>query len=175
MQQSHDGESKYLAIAVGGETFGIPLLRIKEIIEYKGMTAVPMMPECVPGAINLRGHSVPVLDLSLRLGKQPTETGLRTCVVIVETTGVHGHTFDVGLLVDSVTEVVDIDSATIEPTPSFDGVLRTDFLKGMGRIEERLVVLLDLDRLLSMKDMEQWARGENPVSEAKRLDEEVAA
>lgn len=159
MHANSEGQSKYLAIAVGGETFGIPLLRITEIIEYGGMTPLPMMPDFIPGAINLRGHGVPVLDLSLRLGKAPTAVSARTCVVVVEATGAHGRAFDVGLLVDSVTEVVDIDGRDIEPVPSFDGVLENDFLQGIGRFDGRLVVILDLDDMLSMEDLERLAKG----------------
>lgn len=159
---------KYLALMLKGEQFGIPVLRIKEIIEYREMTPVPMLPDCIPGAISLRGHGVPVVDLACRLGKGRTSAGSRTCVVIVEMIGVRGTGFDVGLLADAVTEVLDIAGSDIEPAPSFDGTLDTDFLAGLARVGEgRFIILLDVDRILSLT---------NPVAlDAPHEPTEVAA
>lgn len=152
---------KFLSFKLGEENFGIAILNIKEIIEYGGLIAVPMMPEFVRGAINLRGHVVPVMDLAVRLGKSPHEVSKRTCIVIVEVYS-NQVKMDVGIIVDAVNEVIDIKPAEIDPAPSFGGSIRTDFLRGMGKVGEKFLVLLNVDRVISLEDiktMQQATQG----------------
>lgn len=139
---------QYLTFVLGGETFAIGILRIKEIIEFAGLTTVPMMPTCIRGVINLRGSVVPVLDLSARFGRKSTEATRRTCIVIVEVEaeGVHQ---DIGVIVDAVNEVLEIPGTEIEPAPSFGTKLRPDLIRGMGKVGGRFVIILDTDRVLS--------------------------
>ena len=143
---------KFLSFRLGNENFGIGILNIKEIIEYGNITSVPMMPDFVRGAINLRGHVVPVMDLAIRLGRQSDDVGKRTCIVIVEVES-NNVTMDVGIMVDAVNEVLDIAPRDIDPAPSFGGSVRTDFLRGMGKIGEKFIILLEVDNVISLEDI----------------------
>jgi len=139
-----DAEHQYLSFRLGEETFGLGILAVREIIEYGGVTDVPMMPSCVRGVINLRGAVVPVLDLSVRFGRSPSQIGRRSCIVIVETAGLV-----IGVLVDAVNTVLEIDPAEVEPAPSFGARLRNDFIAGVGKWNGRLVILLNTETMLS--------------------------
>jgi purine-binding chemotaxis protein CheW len=144
--------AQFLTFMLGGETFAIGILGIKEIIEYRGLTEVPMMPACVRGVINLRGAVVPVLDPLARFGKPSSPVGKRTCIVIVETGDAQARQV-VGLVVDAVNEVLDIAPADIEPPPSFGTRIRSDFIHGMGKVRGKFVILLDVKRLLAIEDL----------------------
>jgi len=144
--------AQYLTFMLGGEMFAIGILAIKEIIEYHSLTEVPMMPDCVRGVINLRGAVVPVMDLLARFGRPPSPITKKTCIVIVEIqAGDERHV--VGVVVDAVNEVLDIAAADIEPPPAFGARIRTDFLQGMGKVKGRFVILLDVDRVLSLDEI----------------------
>jgi len=143
---------QYLTFVLSGEVFAIGILAIKEIIEYPGLTPVPMTPEYVRGVINLRGAVVPVLDLSVRFGKQPSPVTKRTCIVIIEA-DVGGERLDVGVVVDAVNAVLDIPAGEIEPPPSFGARIRTDFIRGMGKVGGKFVILLDVNQVLSTEEV----------------------
>ena len=143
---------QYLTFMLGGEAYAIGILAIKEIIENGQMTRVPMMPEFIRGVINLRGAVVPVIDLGVRFDAQATAMGKRTCIVILEVES-DGEAHDVGILVDAVNEVMDIAAANIEPAPAFGTHIRTDFIAGMGKVDEKFVVILDPARVLSVDEM----------------------
>lgn len=143
---------QYLTFLLGDETFAIGILRIKEIIEYAGLTTVPMMPDCIKGVINLRGAVVPVLDLATRFGRISAPPTRRTCIVIVEVESGDARQ-DIGVIVDAVNEVLEIPVTDIEPAPSFGTRLRTDMIEGMGKVGGRLVILLDTDRVLSREQI----------------------
>jgi len=145
-------QTQYLTFMLGGEVFAIGILAIKEIIEYGSLTTVPMMPACIRGVINLRGAVVPVMDLSARFGKKTTEATKRTCFVIVEIEA-DGESRDVGVIVDAVNAVLEIPASEIEPAPAFGAKIRTDFIQGMGKVNGKFVILLDLNRILSMDEM----------------------
>ncbi len=151
------GPKQYLTFLLGGEMFAIGILGIKEIIEYDGLTRVPMMPECILGVINLRGAVVPVMDLAARFGKPPTVITKRTCTVIVEVEAADGErqdqTHDMGLVVDAVNAVLDIPDADIEPAPAFGARIRTDFIAGMGKVNGKFVILLNISRVLSIQEL----------------------
>jgi purine-binding chemotaxis protein CheW len=143
---------QYLTFVIGGETFAIGILRIKEIIEFSGLTTVPMMPECIRGVINLRGAVVPVLDLAARFGRKPGEATRRTCIVIVEVES-QEESQDIGVIVDAVNEVLEIPGSDIEPPPSFGTRLRPDLIRGMGKVGGSFVIILDTNRVLSSEEI----------------------
>jgi purine-binding chemotaxis protein CheW len=145
--------AQYLTFLLAQEQFAIGILGIKEIIEFEGVTEVPMMPPCVRGVINLRGAVVPVIDLLARFGRPPSPVTKRTCVVIVEAGGDSGERQVMGLLVDAVNEVLDIAAADIEPPPAFGARLRSDFIQGVGKVRGKFVLLLDVDRTLSIDEI----------------------
>jgi purine-binding chemotaxis protein CheW len=146
-----DSEEQYLTFALGGESYAIGILAIKEIIEYEPLTVVPMMPEHVRGVINLRGAVVPVIDLHVRFGRPCAAATSRTCIVIVETFA-HGEKQDIGVVVDAVNAVISIPDAAIEAPPALGGRARSPFIRGLGKINERFVILLDLDQVLSEQE-----------------------
>ena len=144
---------QYLTFVLGEESFAIGILQIKEIIEFAGLTSVPLMPAYIRGVINLRGSVVPVLDLSARFGRKLTEATRRTCIVIVEL--VHGgRREDVGVIVDAVNEVLEIPAADIEPAPTFGTRVRAEFIRGMGKVAGKFVIILDTDHVLSAGDID---------------------
>jgi purine-binding chemotaxis protein CheW len=143
---------QYLTFLLGGQTYALGILAIKEIIEHERMTRVPMMPGSIRGVINLRGAVVPVIDLGVRFGSGPTAITRRSCIVIVEVEHA-GDAQVLGILVDTVNEVMDMSGADIEPAPAFGAHIRTDFIAGMGRIGNQFVVILDPAKVLSVDDM----------------------
>lgn len=149
---SDDDVNQYLTFILGGETYGVSILVIKEILEYNEPTTVPMMPDFIRGVINLRGSVVPVVDLSLRLGKESTAVEKRTCVVIIEINH-DDERMEIGVVVDAVNEVLDIAPENIESAPSFGAKIRTDFIRGMGKIDDKFVVLLNIDHVLSVEEL----------------------
>ena len=145
--------TQYLTFQLAGESFAIGILSIKEIIEYHTLTEVPMMPACVRGVINLRGAVVPVLDLLARFGRPPSQVTKRTCIVIVEVASADERQV-IGVVVDAVNEVLDIDADDIEPPPTFGANIRTDFIQGMGKVKARFVILLNVQQVLSIDDLQ---------------------
>jgi purine-binding chemotaxis protein CheW len=143
---------QYLTFMLGGELFAIGILCIKEIIEYASLTEVPMMPAAVRGVINLRGAVVPVMDLLIRFGKKSSPVSKRTCIVIIEVAGPGGRQ-DIGIVVDSVDSVLDIPASEIEPPPSFGAGIRTDFIRGMGKVNANFVILLDVNHALAVEEV----------------------
>ena len=146
--QAGADHSQYLTFMLGGESFAIGILAIKEIIEYGGVTEVPMMPACIRGVINLRGAVVPVMDLALRFNRPASAIGKRTCIVIVEIE-TNGEQQIVGVMVDAVNAVLEIAAADVEPAPSFGTRIQPDFIAGMGKVNGKFVILLDVDNVLS--------------------------
>jgi purine-binding chemotaxis protein CheW len=166
---------QYLTFFIRGEEYAVDIQRVKEIIEYEKVTRVPTTPVHVRGVINLRGSVLPVVDLAAKFGHGETEPVRTTCIVVVETRGRdenEGHLVPVGLLSDAVSEVVDITAAEIEPPPAFGTHVRIDFLRGMGKLDGRLVLVLDIDRVLSPVEIEQAIDAINnndAVAEAAQL------
>ena len=146
-----DSPPQLLSFMLGTGTYALSILRIKEIIEYDKLTAVPMMPTAVRGVINLRGAVVPVIDIALRFGHAPTQAGRRTCIVIVETGGAERRQ-EVGLLVDAVNEVMDIAATDIEPPPAFGAHAPPGCIAGMGKTAAGFTIILDADSLLNGLD-----------------------
>ena len=148
----HEQLHQYLTFMLSGEVFAIGILSIKEIIEYGNLTEVPRMPEFIRGVINLRGAVVPVIDLGARFGKQATAISRRTCIVIIEVQHEDEQQV-VGVMVDAVNEVLDISPSEIEPAPSFGAKIRADFIRGMGKVDGKFVIILNVDHVLSLGEM----------------------
>ncbi len=143
---------QYLTFTLGSEMFAVAILNVKEIIEYGTVTEIPMMPGFIRGVINLRGAVVPVIDLSCRFGGHTTQVARRTCIIIVEMA--EGDVKqDIGVMVDAVSEVLEIAAADIEPPPAFGAKIRTDFISGMGKVNGKFVIILDVDRVLSVEEI----------------------
>jgi len=144
---------QYLTFGLGTETFAIGIMAIKEIIEYASLTEVPMMPTYVRGVINLRGSVVPVLDLPVRFGKASSAVTKRTCIVIIDVMlGSDRHVL--GLVVDAVNAVLDIPSSDIEPPPAFGASIRTEFIRGMVKINSKFVIVIDVDHVLAVDEVQ---------------------
>lgn len=164
---NEEGQSQYLTFLLGGEMFAIPILNIKEIIEYGHLTTVPMMPAFIRGVINLRGSVVPVVDLAVRFGRKAGDVTRRTCIVIIEIES-GDEKQDVGVVVDTVNEVLEIPRSEIEQAPSFGARIRADFIGGMGKIAGKFVVILDVSHVLSIDEMAM-------LGQAGGADQEVLA
>jgi purine-binding chemotaxis protein CheW len=146
--QATADHTQYLTFMLGGEVFAIGILVIKEIIEYSGLTSVPMMPDFIRGVINLRGAVVPVMDLMARFGKLARPLTKRTCIVIAEIdTGDEQQV--IGVIVDAVNAVVEIAPFEIEPAPSFGARIHSEFIEGMGKVDGGFIILLNVNRVLS--------------------------
>jgi purine-binding chemotaxis protein CheW len=146
-------QQQYLTFYLANEMFAIGILAIREIIEYGHLTEVPMTPPFIRGVINLRGAVVPVVDLAVRFGRPAGEITKRTCIVIIETAAQGQSAQQMGIVVDAVSEVLEIPAVDIEPPPEFGGNIRTDFISGMGKVGGKFVVMLDLDRILSLDEI----------------------
>jgi len=160
-------QQQYLTFRLGDETFALPILSIKEILEYPSLTVVPLMAACVRGVLNLRGSVVPVVDLAVRFGREPGPQTRRTCVVIIEVRSGE-EWLDIGSVVDAVNQIIDIPASEIEPPPSFGARLRTDFIHGMGKVDGGFVVILDAGQVLSVDEIAQLgaATGSEPARAA---------
>jgi purine-binding chemotaxis protein CheW len=141
------GEGKYLTFSLCGEEYGIGILKVREIIGMINVTPVPQMPEFVKGVINLRGKVIPVIDLRLRFAMNSIEYTERTCIIVVEINGDTGPV-SVGIVVDGVSEVLNVRGSEIEETPKFGAQSDTDFILGMAKKEGGVKILLDIDKVL---------------------------
>ncbi len=147
-----DREGKYLTFTLADEEYGIGILKIKEIIGMMSITAVPQTPGFVKGVINLRGKVIPVVDLRLRFGMDEIDYTERTCIIVVEIAS-EGGMIQIGIVVDAVSEVLNIKAKEIEDTPTFGTRLNTDYILGMAKIEGGVKILLDIDQVLSSNEI----------------------
>ena len=143
---------KYLTFSLDEEEYGIGILKIKEIIGMMPITSVPQTPEYVKGVINLRGKVIPVTDLRLRLEMLAADYNERTCIIVVEIQG-EETTIQVGIVVDAVSEVMNIKAEEVEEAPSFGTKVETDYILGMANMEGQVKILLDIDRVLTSEAM----------------------
>ncbi|MCF8128258.1 MAG: chemotaxis protein CheW [Deltaproteobacteria bacterium] len=147
-----DKEGKYLTFTLAEEEYGIGILKIKEIIGMMPITSVPRTPEFVKGVINLRGKVIPVIDLRLRFGMEELEYTERTCIIVVEIEGQTGI-ISIGIVVDAVSEVLNIKNEDIEDTPAFGAKLDTQYILGMAKMEGGVKILLDIDQVLNTEEL----------------------
>ena len=139
---------KYLTFSLDKEEYGIALLKVKEIIGMMPITSVPQTPEYVKGVINLRGKVIPVSDLRLRFGMAVAQYTDRTCIIVVEIQG-EGATIQVGIVVDAVSEVINIMAEDVEEAPSFSTTVETDYILGMAKMDGQVKILLDIDQVFT--------------------------
>ena len=161
-------EGKYLTFALANEEYGLEILKVREIIGYMEITAVPQTPAYVKGVINLRGQVIPVVNLRTKFGMETTDTTEETCIIVVET-GQKGHSFSTGIVVDHVEEVLDIAGEDIEEAPQFGSAVNTDFILGMGKIGETVKILLDIDRVLAGDDFSSVGGGSIETSAEEEI------
>jgi purine-binding chemotaxis protein CheW len=133
---------------ISDEEFGIDILRVQEIIRIMPITKVPNSPPAVEGVINLRGKVIPVIDLRTRFGMEPREHDSHTRIIVIEM-----HGMIIGFVVDGVSEVLRIQSSTVEPPPAVVAGVESEYIKGVGKLDDRLLILLDLDKLLTSEEM----------------------
>lgn len=143
---------KYLTFNLGREVYGIEILKVQEIIGMMSVTRVPKTPAFVRGVVNLRGKVIPVIDLRLKFGLEGKDDTDRTCIIVVQVT-LFGNPVIMGLIVDEVSEVLNVQGNQIEASPSFGAKVDTDFILGMGKVGTKVVMLLDVDRVLASDEL----------------------
>ncbi len=148
----NDKEGKYLTFVLGREEYGLEILKVREIIGYMAITAVPQTPDYVKGVINLRGQVIPVVDIRTLFGMEPKDITEETCIIVVEITQAK-RTFNTGVVVDKVSEVLDISGQDIEESPQFGASINTEFILGMGKVNNAVKILLDIDKVLGRSDL----------------------
>lgn len=146
------GVEPYLTFTLAGEEYAVRVLRVREILEYETITAVPTTPPWIRGVMNLRGSVVPVVDLARKFGLPETAVTKRTCIVILEV-NLEGEVAVMGVMTDAVSQVVELSDEEVEKPPAFGTRVHVDYLLGMGRLDERLVLVLDVDRVLSTDEL----------------------
>lgn len=151
-EEAEGSGDQFLLFSLNKEIYAIEILQMREIIELSQITPVPMLPDIFVGVINLRGLVVPIIDLSVRFGKGKTKTARRTCIIIIEVTHLE-QSQTLGVMVDAVNEVIEIPDKEIEPTPSFGVDIRTDFIKGMGKVRNEFVIILDIKHVFSLDEL----------------------
>ncbi len=144
--------AQYLTYKLANELFAFDISKVREVLDFTTITKVPNMPEFMRGVINLRGSAVPVVDLRLKLGMPMTDKTVDTCVIISDVC-IDGKQTTLGALADSVQEVMDLGPEQIEPAPKIGTGLNTEFIKGMGRHDERFIIILDVDRVFSAEEL----------------------
>ena len=163
-QAMTDKEGKYLTFALAHEEYGLEILKVREIIGYMNITAVPQTPPYIKGVINLRGQVIPVVDLRAKFGMETAEVTEQSCIIVVEITQ-SGRKANTGIVVDRVQEVLDIAGTDIEEAPQFGGSVDTDFILGMAKIGESVKILLDIDKVLAGDNLHGLDDQANDIAE----------
>ncbi len=150
---------KYLTFRLAAEEYGLEILKVQEIIKMQDITKIPRAPGFVRGVINLRGKVIPVVDLRLKFDMQTLETTVKTCIIVVQ---VKKATFTVtmGIIVDEVNEVLDVNGEQIEPAPEFSAVVETSFILGIGKVGKKVVILLDVNKVLAAGEIDALTKTE---------------
>lgn len=151
-QANEEGALQFLIFSLNDALFGVNLMLVKEISQYGIVTMVPLMPSYIKGVINLRGSVIPIIDLSARFNHGITAVNKRSCIVILDITQ-EGESNDIGILVDDVAAVLKIEQTQIEPAPAFGASVRSEFIAGISKFNERFVVLLDIAKTLPLDDL----------------------
>lgn len=140
--------AKYLTVVLDNEAYGIAVIKVREIIRLQKITPVPQLPDFIKGVINLRGRVIPIIDLRVKFGLK-AEFAERTCIIVVQVRLAGDQTVQMGLIVDSVEEVVNLPAEDIEPTPEFGARADTSYLLGMAKVKGAVKTLLDIDRVIA--------------------------
>ena len=149
LQDGKSHEGKYLTFILSNEEYGLEILKVREIIGIMDVTEIPQTPPFIKGVINLRGKVIPVIDLRLKFKMEEADHTKETCIIVVDV-----DTVLMGIIVDTVSEVLDIKAEQIEPSPQFGSSVSTDFILGMGKVGDKVKILLDIQKVLSEKDMQ---------------------
>lgn len=152
-------QEKYLTFELGDESYGVAVLKVREIIRMQEVTPVPKMPAHVKGVINLRGKIIPVVDLRIKFGLRNLETTEQTCIVVVQATNSGGDSSQIGIIVDAVQEVVAISSEEMEESPDFGGKVNTDYILSMAKVKGDVKTLLDIDKVLDTGAIQEISLG----------------
>lgn len=144
--------SQYLTFNLGDEVFAMDIRTVREIIQHAALTIVPLMPSFIRGVINLRGAVVPVIDLKSRFGRPAAQVGKKTCIVIFDASR-DNEKIELGLMVDAVSEVIEIPPSQIEPPPQFGTSIQRDYIRGLGKVDGEFIVILEPERALNIEDM----------------------
>jgi len=156
---------QYLTYKLGDEVFALDIGKVREVLDFTAVTRVPRMPSFMRGVINLRGSVVPVVDLRAKFGMPPAANTTDTCIIIAEVT-VDGETTVLGALADSVQEVLELEPGSIEPAPKIGTMLRTEFIKGMGKRNDRFIIILDIDKVFSIEELTEVQATQGEAAEA---------
>ncbi len=157
--------TQYLTFKLGGEIFGVDVSQVQEILELTPITRIPQTPLFMKGVINVRGKVVPIVDLRLKFGMEEQESTVDTCIVVVEV-AMEGETVVLGAVADSVDEVIDQQPDQIEPPPRIGTNLNTEFIKGMGKRDDHFIIILDINKIFSAKEIEVIQRAESLSSDS---------
>lgn len=144
--------TQYLTFLIAGEEYAINILQVREVLEFDTLTKVPTMPACVRGVVNRRGNVVPVVDLALKFGLPESVITRRTCIVMVDVQD-EDERMVMGIMADSVSQVIDLGDSDIEPPPAFGTRVKMDYLVGMGKLGRKFAMLLDIDKLLATEEL----------------------
>jgi purine-binding chemotaxis protein CheW len=157
---------QYLTFKLADEVFATDVAKVREVLDFTNITKIPRTPDFMSGVINLRGNVVPVVDLRLCFEMSKTVKTVNTCIVVVEML-VDGESNVIGALADSVEEVIDLEPENIQPPPRIGTKIRTDFIKGMGKRDAQLIMILDIDRVFSTEELSQFHGSEShkPLAE----------
>jgi purine-binding chemotaxis protein CheW len=145
-------QDQHLTFQLSGEEMALPVMNVREILRYGKINKMPMLPDFIEGVINLRGHVVPVINLAVKFGLERNEIDKRTCIIIMEFDA-GSSTVQMGIVIEEVLQVVEIPASEIEPRPSLGANIDTKFIKGMARMEENFIVILDISKVLSMEEI----------------------
>jgi purine-binding chemotaxis protein CheW len=148
--------TQFLTFKLDEELFALDISKVREVLDFTSITKVPQTPDYMRGVINLRGSVVPVVDMRIKFGMKISETTVHTCVIIVEVE-MEGEKVVMGAMADAVQEVLDLEPDQIEPPPRIGTKLNSDFIRGMGKLNDQFVIVLDLDRVFSSDDLETLA------------------
>ena len=158
------GDNQFLTFSLSDQLFGIDILDVKEILEYGGITRIPLVPDYIRGVLNLRGNVVPVIDLKARFDWGTSEESKLTCIVIVEASA-DNETTELGIMVDAVNEVSNLSEDEIQATPNFGAKIRLDFISSIGKKDDKFVIILDVDNVLSIEELSQLNESLQTVAE----------
>jgi purine-binding chemotaxis protein CheW len=167
-----DETVQYLTFSLDEEVFAIDVAKVREILDYTQAMRVPGAPEFMRGIVNVRGNVIPVVDMRLKFGMSKTERTVNTCIVVMEV-DVEGETTVLGALVDSVQEVFELEHGHVEPPPKMGTRWRTQFIKGIGKRNDHLIIILDIDMVFSLGELTQVERSR--MSSSAATSEEAAA